>query len=210
MKDVSNKDGRTILFVSHNMTAIKNICSHTMFLKNGKLIASGNTEKIIKQYLSYESSSNSKIVFEDPEVAPGNEFIKIRRMEIVPDTEKGQPITVRTPLDIEMEFWNYTENKELNLSMHLNTMNYECVFNVGTTPLYLKKGLYKAICSIPGDFLNDGFYTIRLMFVANRSKSLFEIADAINFEVHEEREETGWHGKWPGFVRPKLAFDFYS
>jgi lipopolysaccharide transport system ATP-binding protein len=210
MRDVSKEDGRTILFVSHNMTAIKNICSDTMFLKNGLLIAAGNTERIIKQYLSHESSANSRIAFQDASAAPGNEFIRVKRIEVVPAIEKDQPITVHTPLDIEIEFWNYVENEEINVSLHLNTMNYECVFNVGTKSVYLKAGLQNAVCHIPGDFLNDGFYTIMLMFVAGRSKPLFQIADAVNIEVHEEREETGWHGKWPGFVRPNLDFEFIN
>jgi lipopolysaccharide transport system ATP-binding protein len=86
-------------------------------------------------------------------------------------------------------------------------MNYECVFNVGNTALYLKKGLHKLVCHIPGDFLNDRFYTVRVMFIANRAFTLFDITDAINLEVHEERKETDWHGKWPGFVRPNLQFE---
>jgi lipopolysaccharide transport system ATP-binding protein len=89
-------------------------------------------------------------------------------------------------------------------------MNHECVFNVGTQPQYLQEGLHKATCHIPGDFLNDGFYTIRMMFVADRAAILFDMNDAINFEVHEDREETDWHGKWPGFVRPNLDFKIYE
>jgi lipopolysaccharide transport system ATP-binding protein len=210
MKDVSSKDGRTILFVSHNMTAIKNICETTIFMKNGKFVSSGNAAQIIQQYLSFETKNTSKMISEDVSSAPGNEYIRVRRIEVVPRQEKNKPITVHTPVNIEIDFWNFVDDKEINLSLHLNTMNYECVFNVGTRPRYLKKGMHHATCEIPGDFLNDGFYTIRLMFIEDRSKTLFEIADAVNIEVHEEREETGWHGKWPGFVRPNLAFDFFD
>lgn len=207
MKDVSQKDGRTILFVSHNMTAIKNICQKTLFMQHGKLVMEGDTEKIIKQYLSYESVGNSKIIFDDPTSAPGNQYVKIKRIEAVPIlTNIEDPITVHTPINIEIEFWNEVEDKEINLSLHFNTMNYECVFNVGTEAQFLKKGLQKAICQIPGDFLNDGFYTIRIMIVADRANILFDMPDAINLEIHEEREETDWHGKWPGFVRPNLQF----
>jgi lipopolysaccharide transport system ATP-binding protein len=207
MKDVSQNDGRTILFVSHNMTAIKNICKSTLVLQNGKLLMGGNTESIIKQYLGYETVGNVKISFEVATVAAGNENIRLKRLEVVPElSQHSEIITVHTPINIEIEFWNEVENKEINLSLHLETMNHECVFNVGTKPQYLQKGLHKANCHIPGDFLNDGYYTIRMMFVAERSVSLFEISNIINFEVHEDREETAWHGKWPGFVRPNFKF----
>lgn len=207
MKDVSQKDGRTILFVSHNMTAIKNICQKTLFMQHGKLVMEGNTEKIIKQYLSYESVGKSKIIFDAATDAPGNQYIKIKRIEAVPILSNNEdPITVHTPINIEIEFWNELEDKEINVSLHFNTMNYECVFNVGTEAQFLKKGLQKATCQIPGDFLNDGFYTIRIMIVADRANILFDMPDAINLEIHEERVETDWHGKWPGFVRPNLQF----
>ena len=192
MQDVSRKEGRTILFVSHNMTAIKNICEKTMFMKHGKLVASGNTDNIIKQYLSYETADNRKLHFANIAEAPGNDFVRIKRIEAIPVIQNGQPVTVHTPIDIEVEFWNEVEDKEINLSLHLNTMNYECVFNVGTSPQYLKIGLHKAICHIPGNFLNDGFYTVRLMVVSERSKILFDLADAVNIEVHKiEKVPTG-------------------
>jgi lipopolysaccharide transport system ATP-binding protein len=207
MKDVSQQDGRTILFVSHNMTAIKNICQSTLVLQHGNLLLAGNTEKIIKQYLSFETIGNARIAFDDVIIAPGNEYIRIKRLEAVPRRPQSPGIiTVHTPIDIEIEFWNEVDDKEINLSLHLDTMNHECIFNVGTQPQYLQRGIHKATCHIPGNFLNDGFYTIRIMFIAERVFSLFEINDAINFEVHEDREETDWHGKWPGFVRPNFEF----
>lgn len=210
MQDVSRKEGRTILFVSHNMTAIKNICEKTMFMQHGKLVASGNTNQIIKQYLSYETADNRKLNFASSPEAPGNDFVRIKRIEAIPEIQNGQPVTVHTPIDVEVEFWNEVDDKEINLSLHLNTMNYECVFNVGTKPCFLRKGLHKATCHIPGDLLNDGVYTIRIMVVAERAVLLYDLPDAINFEIHEEREETNWHGKWPGFVRPKLSFNFLN
>ena len=207
MKDVSSKDGRTILFVSHNMTAVKNICASTIFMQNGSVKAICSTEKIIKQYLSADSVSSSKKIFETPDSAPGNQYVKFKRVEVVSKNEKkDDPITIHTPIDIEIEFWNYVEDKEVNLSLHFNTMNYECVFNTGTEPQYLKNGLHKAVCHIPGDFLNDGYYTIRLMVIGEKSITLFDFQDAVNVEIHEDRIQTAWHGKWPGFVRPNLQF----
>ncbi|WP_439883036.1 ABC transporter ATP-binding protein [Pontibacter sp. MBLB2868] len=211
MKDVSTKDGRTVLFVSHNLTAIKNICSTSIFMQQGTIERNGNTEEVLKYYLSHNTTTKSKQCFESPAIAPGNEFVRIRRVEAVsPELKKGESFTVHTPINIEIEFWNYTEGREINISLHFDTMNYECVFNVGTTPQLLKKGVYKAVCQIPGDFLNDGLFSIRIMFVADKSIPLYVFNDAINVEVHEDRTESDWHGKWPGFVRPLLKFPLIS
>ena len=59
MEEVSKGEGRTVLFVSHNMGAIKNLCNKSLFLNNGQLILYDNTDKIIKKYLSNQDYSNN-------------------------------------------------------------------------------------------------------------------------------------------------------
>lgn len=61
MKDVSERDGRTVLFVSHNMAAVKQLCTHCLYLKNGNLYTKGETNEVIQQYLKeteYKQTSN--------------------------------------------------------------------------------------------------------------------------------------------------------
>ncbi len=57
MKDISNADGRTVLFVSHDMTAIENLCDHSILLENGTLKSYGETNEIVRQYLSDSKES---------------------------------------------------------------------------------------------------------------------------------------------------------
>lgn len=207
MKDVSRNSGRTVLFVSHNLTAIKNLCPNAIFMQNGFIKLIGETEKVLNSYLSHEKNSSLRQSFDDEESAPGNEKVRVKRMEVVPKLEDiNQPITVSTAIDIEFEFWNYQEALPINLSMHLYTINSECVFNWGTASVPLSKGLHKGICQIPANLLNDGIYSISMMIVAERSYGIFNYEDAVSFEVTENRQGGGWHGKWPGFVRPNLVF----
>ena len=207
MKDVSTNQGRTVLFVSHNMTAIKNLCNSVIYMSNGGVIRKGATEEVINKYLSVDSGSNMTQYFSTPDTAPGNDYIKMKRIEIVPRlSSPDEPITIDTALDVEFEFWNYVEDKPINLSLHLYTMNNECVFNVHTESKYLGSGLRRSVCRIPSHFLNDGYYYISMMVVAERSYPLFNFEEAVTFEVHENRAASGWHGKMPGFIRPKLDF----
>ncbi|MBJ6119784.1 ABC transporter ATP-binding protein [Pontibacter sp. BT310] len=207
MKDVSTNQGRTVLFVSHNMTAIKNLCNTVAYMKNGKVVMVGETENVINTYLSDGATNDIKQEFASPEEAPGNDAVKLKRIEIVPILDLPHaPITVETPIDVEFEFWNYVDDKPINLSLHLYTMNNECVFNVGSESMYLTKGVHKGVCRIPEHLLNDGSYSISMMIVAERSYALYNFEDVVMFEVHENRAPSGWHGKRPGFVRPKLDF----
>jgi lipopolysaccharide transport system ATP-binding protein len=208
MKDVSAKEGRTILFVSHNMTAIKNLCDTVLYMKNGTVIERGETNIVINNYLSQNVNSSLRLIFDHIKDAPGNEIIKLKRLEIKPLlNSENTLIFVETPIDIEFEFWNNVDGKEINLSLILNTIADECVFNVATSAKYLSIGVHKGICKIPGNLLNDGHYKISMMVVGDKSVPLYYFQDSVSFEVNESRVPTGWHGKWIGLVRPKLDFD---
>jgi lipopolysaccharide transport system ATP-binding protein len=210
MKDVSTEDGRTILFVSHNMTAIKNLCNSVLYLRDGTVSELGPTGQVINNYLSHYVNSSMRQSFDDPLNAPGNEDVKVKHIEVCPQLANlSDNITVNTPIDIVFEFWNYIEGKEINLSLHIYTIAEECIFNVGTPALKLSKGLHKGKCRIPADLLNDGIYSVSMMIVGDRSYPLYNYQNAVSFEVHEDRDASGWHGKWPGFVRPKLDFTLY-
>lgn len=208
MKDVSNQQGRTVLFVSHNMTAIKNLCSTVVYMSNGKVNRIGQTDDIINYYLSHNNrDTGMRQFYETQEEAPGNEKVKMRRIEVCPVSQSpSDPITIETPINIEFEFWNLQPGIEINLSMHVYTITDECVFNVGTVSKVLGSGIYKGVCSIPGNLLNDGVYYISMMVVGERSYSIFNFENAIQLEVNEKRSASGWHGKWPGIVRPQMNF----
>ena len=207
MKDVSKMDGRTVVLVSHNMTAIKNLCSTVLFMNNGIIAEIGPTHQVINKYLSHHTNSSLFQAFENPKEAPGNESAKLKRIEIIPKFNNGsEVIDIDTAIDIEFEFWNNIVDKEVNLSLVLNTIADDCIFNVGTPVKFLSKGLHKGVCHIPPNLLNDGIYKISMMIVGEKSYSIYYYQDILNFEVNENRESSGWHGKWIGVVRPKLDF----
>jgi lipopolysaccharide transport system ATP-binding protein len=207
MQDVSSKDGRTVLFVSHNMTAIKSLCGSAIYLQNGRTADMGPAHQVINNYLSKNINSSLLQSFEYPEIAPGNEKVKLKRIEICsPLSENLQLITVKTLLNIEIEFWNFEDGKLINLSLLINTFAGECILATGTDAKNLSIGLHSAKCVIPSDFLNDECYSISLMIVGDTSYPIHFFENIISFEVHENRNVNNWHGKWPGLVRPKLDF----
>jgi lipopolysaccharide transport system ATP-binding protein len=73
MKDVSVNEGRTVLFVSHNLTAIQKLCRQGIYLKNGKVCLSGNVDQVIGTYL--DSGEATRSVYEIPGPIPGQEII---------------------------------------------------------------------------------------------------------------------------------------
>jgi lipopolysaccharide transport system ATP-binding protein len=211
MKEVSDKEGRTVIFVSHNMIAIKSLCNRAIYLMNGQISESGLPNIVVNTYLSHHVNSSLLQSFKDPEHAPGNDKAKLKRVEICPRLkDPTDMITVRTPIDVEIEFWNFENNKLINLTIFVNTLAGEAIFAYGSEAKNLSIGLHKAVCLIPSDYLNDEIYSVSVMIVGDVSYPISFFENIVTFEVNEERKTTGWHGKWPGLVRPILDFRFSS
>ncbi|WEK19418.1 MAG: ABC transporter ATP-binding protein [Candidatus Pedobacter colombiensis] len=206
MKQVSAEEGKTVLFVSHNSQALRNLCTKAIYLEKGRLIDMGNTQDVISNYLKREQTLYLNRVYADPDTAPGNENIRIKRVEMLPQyLDSSNIIDIRTPLVIEFEFWYLpTEEMDLGVNVLLNTVMGDCIFDVPSPAYQYSKGLIKGKCIIPGDFLNNGSYLIDLLFVKNTSSSLFDFEECLSFDVEDFRENTAWYGDWVGAVRPKF------
>lgn len=206
MRDVS-ESGRTLLFVSHNLTAIQALCNKSFYFEKGRLIDQGDTTHIVTNYLSKVSHKTLERHWDSIDSAPGNDQVRIRAFKLVADYQDNlMHIDVRTPMNFEFEFWNMEEGANLNLSMHLYTFTGECIFNVGTTSQEFGRGLVKGTCEIPGHFLNDGSYVVSMMIVKDTSTVLYNMEEALVFDIEDYRENVTWYGKWPGYIRPKLNF----
>ena len=202
MQDVSG-GGRTVLFVSHNMTAIRDLCERVIWLKSGKIAKDGNAKEIVSEYLHENSKAILEQAWPEPAAAPGNDKVRLHLARL---TVKGETpgVTVHTPLDVEFEYWNFVSGAKLNLSLHLYNLEGICVFNSASVADNYPAGLVRGICHIPGDFLNDGTYRIMIMIVQDRSFSLYRHDDILVFDVQDVERNGAWHGKWPGLLRPAL------
>ena len=200
MQDVSKGQGRTVLFVSHNMTAVRSLCQNCIILNNGKLFFNGSVEDSISYYLTNEVKKGIQNNNWDIKNAPGNDIIRIKSAYVEHENDN---ITVHDNFKIITEFWCLKEDYEINISMHLYDTNSSCIFAITTPVKKLNNGIHKSIITIPSDFMNDGQYVVDNMFVHD-STPIFNHKNANAFEILEDREHTAWHGKWPGAVRPRF------
>lgn len=208
MKDVTKEDGRTVLFVSHNMQSVRTLCNRGLLMYNGNVAFDGGVDRTIHQYIAKAFKPNLKLFHSDKTTAPGNASIRLRRAELIYD--ETQPLNVTMPFAFEFEFWNEVEGMQTNLSLSLYSIKGECVFNVITPSVPLGKGLMSSTCHIPDNFLNDGEYTIKLLFVKDTSQVVLCLGDLLTFQVADAGRDGFWHGKWQGAVRPKLDFNLES
>lgn len=204
MREVSGKEGRTVLFVSHNMQALRNLCQRAFILESGVLVDSGPADRMIAQYLRSSQVQYLRQVYPDAVQAPGNAYVRIKRVELIPVYPGVEElIDIRTALELELEFWYEPSGSgDLIVGIHLFASGGDCVFDVSSPRMALEKGLIRGSCRIPANFLNDGSYYISIVFVSNTTQRLFYFESCVAFEVADHRDNTSWYGKWIGHVRP--------
>ncbi|MBM3206443.1 MAG: ABC transporter ATP-binding protein [Candidatus Staskawiczbacteria bacterium] len=220
MEEVSKK-GRTILFVSHNMASVVNLCKRTILLDGGKIVMDGPTSEVIEYYMGLKENKIAEVVWSNLDLAPGNEEAKLHKVRILSDD--GRPISeadIQKETQIEMSYWNLKEGAKLFVSMHLISSQGITVlttFNAPSVSLtkdewYDKekpKGLFKSICKIPANFLNEGMYFISV-FITSYDGMMINHAvkeKVISFNVVDTggmRKE--YSGPWVGVVRPRLSW----
>jgi lipopolysaccharide transport system ATP-binding protein len=198
------KEGRTVVFVSHNMIAVRSLCARALWLDKGQILDAGETGSVVLNYLEQTTLPVLEQNWEDSSAAPGNEVVQIRAARVrAVDANDSQEITIESTIEIEFDFWSHRPDAVLNLTMHLYTAEGIYVLATGSGSKLRPQGLVRERVRIPPRFLNDGIYTVTIQFVQNNS-SLYLHPEILVFEVLDSVREGNWFGKWPGVVRPKL------
>jgi lipopolysaccharide transport system ATP-binding protein len=213
MGDVAH-EGRTVLFVSHNMAAVQALCDRTIWLNNGKIIEENDPGKVVSRYLQTSFSVLGGQFWPDFATAPGNDRVRLHRACVRPVLgSPSDPITIRTPFVLEFEYWNLRPDTFLNLSLHLYNAQGDLVFNAGPVdePVWqgqpFPEGLFRDTCYVPGDLLNDGIHHVELLIVQDEAHIIYRQEDVLIFDVRDDPKLRGaWYGKVVGAVRPKLEW----
>ena len=176
MEDVSAKEGRTVLFVSHNMAAIRQLCTRCMLLGKGNLIASGDTSSVISQYLNSALYDETKKALRTFEIDEEKEFQVLSVRLLNKMGEVAQNFECSEPIFIEMEC--ISRNSVPALYGYIEITNREgiCVLESITHDIppncmdALPQRKYKIIVTIPPRSLIHGEYTVYLNFESPQGK----------------------------------------
>jgi lipopolysaccharide transport system ATP-binding protein len=219
MGDVSSKEGRTVLFVSHNMNMITRLCKNAMLLSAGKYVNQGKSDEIVKRYLQQESSSAAEKVWKNQISAPGDDVAKLHSVRVYDENDKViDKVEIVKPFYIEIEYWNLQRGLKPTAILHFidqqgitlfatNDWNNEQWWNTPREP-----GLVKSRCLVPGNFLAEGTHNItaaigtynpNIVHVLERDVVSFVVVD--NAETRSVRGDYAG-GNWPGVIRPLLSW----
>ncbi len=207
MKDVASS-GRTILFVSHNMTSVRSLCNRVIWLQDGKVAMDGPSEEVVTAYLRTYASLNDTVEW-GAEAAPGNERVRLRSVSVEHDQNKGL-LTWRSPISIRIGFDNMDiADGTLNVGILLFNGDDVLLFSsslMERTRARTQVGWNCVRCIIPAEFLNVGDYRVTVMFYHN-AKRLLRVDETVAFAVHDTEREGAWHGRRKGVVIPALTWE---
>lgn len=195
MKDVSSGEGRTVLFVSHNMASVKALCTRGVLLEQGQVKFMGGIKDTVDYYIG-EGGSSENQYFDDLATSPGNDIIRIKSFEILPGKPQAN-IDIESGIKFRLKFMCYKADAMLDVNIFIRTMDDIYVCQVGhllgsVGEKDSKKGLYAAELKIEPYVLNAGRYKAEVLFGENQRYVVFEGFEQ-NFEIDNTQSDTGFN-----------------
>jgi lipopolysaccharide transport system ATP-binding protein len=204
MQDVSKNDGRTVLFVSHNMAAVRSLCTRGIVLKNGMVVHDGHAIDAVSYYLSGNSETLNKVVFEDEY---NNEWLHLKEIKLsTKEKADDEPLDEYDEIDIITRIEIKKNPEVLHLTYVLKNSDGETLFTITTSKVVpLKLGLNELVCHLPKAYLNINSYYLDLYIIKDSKTSVFTEKDIMHFSIVEgQRAIGGWMGREPGIIKPKF------
>ena len=198
MQDVSRGEGRTVLFVSHNMASIRSLCHHGILLENGSVKAKGEINDIVDFYLGQQTARGELNGAWTMETAPGFDAIKVLKAYVKYD---GTILDSSMPFDLVYEFWNEQDGLIIGVNPHVYNNRDVCLFNICTEVKPISKGYHKAVFHVPGGLFCEGTFKVDNMFVSHND-CYFLHKDAHQFEIMNGRDD--FWGHYSGVFYPTM------
>jgi lipopolysaccharide transport system ATP-binding protein len=211
MQDVSRGEGRTVLFVSHNMAAVKSLCSNGLLLKNGFILKSGEINAIVASYLKDDNGINNYKFWSEPSVKKdGFELLEIG----IKSKNKNYPdiMNVDDVLEFITRYRIINSFDALHLTIHLKDEQGNKLFStsgIKSDMIYSHEiGEYIQKFEIPANYFNWGNFSIDLFVVENKKKVMIVENDILTFTLTNQQLEIGqWMGREPGGITPLFRWE---
>jgi lipopolysaccharide transport system ATP-binding protein len=208
--DDAAHQGRTVLFVSHNLVAVEGLCTRAICLHEGRVVSDGLPRDVTSHYLQNWIAAKTDIVYNDIEGAPGNEMVRFRRACVRPlNGSPSEPITVRTPFVVEFDYWKLAPHIDLVMSASIYNQHGVHLFNTWKCCMSTgQPSLLRSSFIVPADLLNNGTHSIEFSAWLGETMLIFRWAPLLAFEVHDIASDLrgAYHGTWEGVVRPDLEW----
>jgi lipopolysaccharide transport system ATP-binding protein len=205
MNELGSKSGRTIVFVSHNMTSIKALCNKSIVLDKGRLIDVGSTNEVVKKYLDQGMSDVMNRHWDGD--SPSANGIRLQEARIyAKDNISSNILTTRDDLVIEFDFINEIGSRNIDITIDIFDSNLVHVTHFGMicNPVDgLTEGLFRTQGFFPGNLLNSNRYIFNITFGLNQREVLLKYDEVLIVDIEDDIKTRGNNfSKLPGVIHP--------
>ncbi|MHA1370436.1 MAG: ABC transporter ATP-binding protein [Promethearchaeota archaeon] len=216
MEDVA-KEGRTILFVSHNMASINNLCSKGILLENGEIRQTGTAHEVTAGYSALTGIQTGEKVWSGNASIPSDNVRLISVSICKPDGTISVNHSVFDEIHILLKYETLKPNLKFRCGIRFNFEGATAFLTLEPREFTREKpGCYVSSVTVPPNLLNEGEYVLSIfIFPSVGTKPLkygyVKEIDAIAFQVYDPADgytaRGDFHQKLPGLVRPKLEWE---
>jgi lipopolysaccharide transport system ATP-binding protein len=215
MKDVATS--RTVLFVSHNLGAIEQLCDRAIWLRDGTLQMDGPAATVLEAYTAMEHQTLAERVW-DRETAPSFDDKSVRLASIRVTDPAGEPratFDVKEPVTVKVGYWVTEARYALNVHVYFKNTSNQTLFVAMDDKLtdVQQPGRYEATVTVPPNLFNEGVVQIEYLICCRpHTGKHVTVPQAVTFEMTDDRAANGARGDWaapwpPSAVRPMFAWN---
>lgn len=218
MRDVS-QSGRTVLFVSHDMSSITRICNRAIALSNGKIVSDGISVEVVREYLSSSWGMRNERDFTGDLQQPQDEFVRLKKIRIVDEGMKTcGSFDIRRKIGIETTYEVLQPGQILLPNVQVYNQERVHVFTIQDAASEWsrrakEKGEYVSTGWIPGNLMAEGSFIVNFAIVSYLPNQAvhFNAIDAVSFDIFDpmtgDTARGDFAGKMDGVVRPLVEFE---
>jgi lipopolysaccharide transport system ATP-binding protein len=215
MKDISRGQGRTVLFVSHNMAAVKSLCTRGVVLENGNIVFQGDIDDAINLYLNSENSGSDNNAINEFINAQNDNFFVLNFFSVSQDSGKEYNFYTSKKVCINIEYKVIQDVMGLRIGFDLIDLTSGAVIfrtfedDIKNEIQLVKKGSYILSTSIPENFLKNGSFAIKLAIgIHNVRWIIFDDDLILKFVMtNVDGLNSAFTDSRPGFIMPQLIWD---
>lgn len=215
MQDISKGEGRTVLFVSHNMDSIARLCTRALLMKNGSILQEGKVSQVVDSYLSSEFGITSQKYWIENN---GNNLAKVLSVKVHnANFEDGENFKITEKVGITLTYQVLESAYKIHSAFNFFNSNGINIFDSheSNTELYhVKKelGVFQTTVWIYENLFSEGVIVVGVALVTHDPFVVhFHEREAIAFNIVEDLKNSPTRGDYvgsmPGIIRPKLTWE---
>lgn len=212
MKDVAGQ-GRTVLFVSHNMAAVRNLCLRGVYLARGQIEHIGTAEDALEKYFSSSASLKGEVAWQ-LEVAPQSQGVALTKVWVADSNGASTgSLDFRDAFQVNVEYTVIRPTRGIRIGIEVRYSDGTIVFgssDYGVRESVRNPGKYIARCRVPQNTLNSGIFSVTAGADLPNGEMLFLEENCIKFQVVDGEGHGAGYGRPPGVARPALTWEVFA